>query len=175
MELYTESCPTRKLSDKTQPNDTRNCRTVSLSNNILRPLYTPTTVSIQTRQPNTHTCTGGCLCPTRMFNGIKWMQNAKRFFYLNEFTDGSSDWFAVYHPAPSPVIHISAIFSILHAQSHCRMSSRLTHFMKHPSGTDWYFFLVNYFPMKTISLFHYPSPFIDSLCLRTAVGKVMRL
>ena len=26
------SCPTWKLSDKTQPNDTRNCRTVSQSN-----------------------------------------------------------------------------------------------------------------------------------------------
>jgi len=34
-----ESCPTRKLSDKTQPNDTRNCRTVSLSNTFLRPEY----------------------------------------------------------------------------------------------------------------------------------------
>jgi len=47
--------------------------------------------------------------------------------------------------------------------------------MKHPSGTELYFFLVNYFPMKTISLSRYPSPFIDSLCLRSTVGKVMRL
>jgi len=31
------SCPTRKLSDKTQPNDTRNYRTVSVSNTFLRP------------------------------------------------------------------------------------------------------------------------------------------
>jgi len=109
------SCPTRTLSDKTRPNDTRNCRTVSLSNTFLRPLYTPTTVSIQTRQPNTHTFTGGCLCVTRMLNGIKWIQSAKRFFYLNKFTDGSSDRFAVYRPAPTPVIHISAIFTILRA------------------------------------------------------------
>jgi len=42
-------------------------------------------------------------------------------------------------------------------------------------GTERYFFLVNYFPMKTISLSRYPSPFIDSLCLRSTVGKVMRL
>jgi len=206
------------------------------------------------------------------------------FFYLNKFTDGSSDWFAVYRPASSPVtqltkdiictlksyhflisyvisqditsqlrntdilykisrlnlptdvletsvyagdmpvftgkvihlysispgriwyvspktlqhtrwsrkvstryptmsrkdikrywlIHISAIFSILHAQSHCRMSSNQTHFMEHSSGTERYFFLVNYFPMKTISLSRYPSPCIDSLCLRSTVGKVMR-
>ena len=72
------------------------------------------------------------------------------------------------------LIHISAIFSILHAQSHCRMSSNQTHFMEHSSGTERYFFLVNYFPMKTISLSRYPSPFIDSLCLRSTVGKVMR-
>ena len=31
-----ERYPTRK-SDETQPNDTRNCRTVSLSNTFLRP------------------------------------------------------------------------------------------------------------------------------------------
>ena len=31
------SCPTWKLSDKTQPTDTRNCRTVSVSNTFLRP------------------------------------------------------------------------------------------------------------------------------------------
>jgi len=40
------SCPTRKLSDKTQPNDTQNCRTISLSNTFRVEHFPPSQIFI---------------------------------------------------------------------------------------------------------------------------------
>ena len=83
------------------------------SHQVLRPQMelTPTTAlytteSIQTTQPNTHTCTRCCLCVARMF--IRALHTHKKrechleIFDPHKYTDGSSDWFPVYRPPLLP-------------------------------------------------------------------------